>query len=128
MESSVDSSEFIIPNSAEEHLKDFDNNNVVYLSIYFNDKVEGFFVLAIENNNDVEFRRIVVNSKGKGIGQAAIKLMEEYCANKFHSKRMWLDVFAFNERGQHIYKKLGYKQFDVSVHNGKQLFLFEKKL
>ena len=128
MENSNEASAFIIPHTLEKHLSEIQKKTTRYLSIYKDDKLQGFFILSLGLTNDVEFRRVVVASKGDGIGQAAIKLMEAYCKEALSAKRIWLDVFSFNQRGQHIYKKLGYEQFGVDEHEGKQLLLFEKQL
>ena len=89
----------------------------------------GFLILSVDTDSkSIEFRRIVVASKGRGTGQSAIKKMEHYCKHNFNCDRIWLDVFEFNERGQHIYKKMGYKQFKSGEYNGKTLLYFEKGL
>lgn len=128
MESSIENSEFIIPYGLEKHLSEMNNKDVLYLSIYSDDELQGFFILGVGNKHEIEFRRIIVSSKGQGIGQASIALMEVYCQEHFGCKRIWLDVFSFNEKGQHIYKKLGYKQFGDDVYDDKQLLLFEKSI
>lgn len=128
MERSDEASKFIIPHTLEKHLSEINKEDVLYLSIYKDNMLQGFFILSCGTSQDVEFRRVVVSSKGGGIGQESIKLMEEYCKDNLGARRIWLDVFAFNERGQHIYKKLGYQQFGTKVHEGKQLLLFEKQL
>lgn len=128
MENSDEASEFIIPHTFEKHLSELRKKNIHYLSIYKDNALKGFFILSVGMSNDVEFRRVVVASKGDGIGQASIKLMEAYCKENIGASRVWLDVFSFNKRGQHIYKKLGYVQFGVDEYEGKELLLYEKQL
>ncbi len=128
LECAKDTSEFVIPYPAEKHKKEMRKEQIYYLSIYNNKLFSGFIILALESNGSIEFRRIVVASKGKGEGQTAIWEMEKYCATVLKCNRIWLDVFASNLRGIHIYKKLGYKQFKTSEFDGKQLFYFEKTL
>ncbi|BDX06930.1 GNAT family N-acetyltransferase [Planctobacterium marinum] len=128
MESSEETSDYIIPHTLDKHLAELKIPEMLYLSIYQNNELQGFFILKIGEDAEIEFRRIVIGSKGNGIGQAAIKLMEAYCRTNLGARRVWLDVFAFNQRGQYIYKKLGYQQFGKAEHEGKQLLLFEKWL
>ena len=124
-----DTPDFIIPYSSEKHLTEIRKPNVVYLSIVSKDTMLGFIILATEDDSEsVEFRRIVVASKGNGVGQSAIFEMERYCKDILKCNRIWLDVFEINKRGQHIYKKLGYKQFKTGEYNGKVLLCFSKKL
>ncbi|GEM77397.1 GNAT family N-acetyltransferase [Vibrio sagamiensis] len=66
--------------------------------------------------------------KGKGLGQLAIKEMEQYCAEHLNCLKVWLDVFESNSRGIHIYQKLGYTQFKEAFYEGKKLLFMEKML
>ena len=54
--------------------------------------------------------------------------MEDYCRSRFNSRRIWLDVFAFNARGIHVYNKLGYQQFKSGEYESKTLLYMEKLL
>ena len=122
-------SDFIIPYSVEHHRAEMHKPNVVYLSIVSEDTLLGFIILVAEDDSEsVEFRRIVVASKDNGIGQSAISEMERYCVDALKCNRIWLDVFEINKRGQHIYNKLGYGQFKTGEYNGKVLLYFNKKL
>jgi RimJ/RimL family protein N-acetyltransferase len=102
---------------------------LVYLRIIADDKLKGFVMLALDpDQSSVEFRRIVVSTKGLGIGQSAIAKMEEFCRVELGRSRIWLDVFEYNHRGRHIYEKLGYRRFGESVIDGNVLLLYEKTL
>lgn len=57
-----------------------------------------------------------------------MQLMEEYCLNELNASRIWLDVFAANQVGRHIYQKLGYCEFDATEVNGKRLLFMQKWL
>ncbi|KZX02011.1 histone acetyltransferase [Pseudoalteromonas luteoviolacea] len=118
----------IIPYAKEAHLEAMSNEHIVYLSIYAEQKLAGFMILAIVQEKSVEFRRIVISNKGKGVGQKAVALMEAYCVESLKRKHIWLDVFEKNARGIHIYTKLGYSQFDEAIHAGSKLILMEKSL
>jgi RimJ/RimL family protein N-acetyltransferase len=103
MEKDADTSGFILPYSLERHRSELTKPAIVYLSILSAGELTGFFILALDpDNTSVEFRRIVVAQKGIGLGQAAIHAMEDYCRERLGRSRIWLDVFDFNQRGQHI--------------------------
>jgi len=129
MESAADTSQFIMSYSLEQHQIEMKNSNVIYLSIMNQGDISGFIILSSDNDfKDIEFRRIVVASKGKGVGQLAIKAMEQYCAAILKANRIWLDVFETNNRGQHIYQKLGYKVFKSENLNSKALLYMDKAI
>ncbi|TMP82029.1 N-acetyltransferase [Pseudoalteromonas phenolica] len=118
--------EFILPNTYQQHVDMMAQDNFLYLSIFQSDRLVGFLILAIEAGGGIEFRRIVIGHRGQGLGQLAIQAMEYYCLEHFACQRIWLDVFDFNERGQHIYRKLGYQEFKRCQHGEHQLLFFEK--
>lgn len=129
MESNSETSEFIIPYKKERHFNEINNPLNRYVGIYENGKLLGFFILCIEQEGKrIEFRRIVIEKKGFGYGQKAIKELEEYCVAIWNTKIIWLDVFEINKRGIHIYEKLGYKKIDENSINEKRLIIMEKYL
>ncbi len=129
METAPDTEDYILAYDSERHLAEFERDDIVYLSIYAENRLVGFFILALEADpGSLEFRRIVVAERGLGIGRAAIGLMEEYCRDQLGRDRVWLDVFDFNHRGRHLYQKLGYRYFDRGELDGKTLLFFEKSL
>ena len=129
MEQDADAAPNIAPYSPEQHLAQYNRSDIVYLSIYDNHELVGFFILALDpDNTSVEFRRIVVACPDKGIGQQAILKMEAYCRERLQRNRVWLDVFDFNQRGQHVYAKLGYQQFGEKDFHGKTLLCYQKSI
>ncbi|ESP93137.1 MULTISPECIES: GNAT family N-acetyltransferase [Pseudoalteromonas] len=128
MEQESDTEHFIIPYTRSQHLAQMDQANTLYLSIFCKGRLSGFFILVKQHGGDVEFRRVVIAKKHRGIGQLAIKEMALYCKVHLGAKRIWLDVFATNSRGIHVYRKLGYRQFGVSQYQGQQLILMEKQI
>ena len=110
-------------NSLAEHNRLFQKENIFYLNILNNSDTIGFILLNHEiANHSVEFRRIVIKDRNRGFGQIAVRAMESFCKDKLKANRIWLDVFDYNKRGQHIYEKLGYQRFksvkneDILVH------------
>lgn len=129
METAPDTADYILPYDQARHRAEFERDDIVYLSIYRQSRLAGFFILALDPDpGSVEFRRIVVAARGQGIGQAAIPLMEDYCRDQLGRGRVWLDVFACNRRGRHVYEKLGYRCFDRGELDGKPLLFFDKSI
>ena len=129
MESGDDTAEFVFGWNEEKHRAEMQKHDVIYISILKDDKLAGFFVLAIDpDDKTVECRRIVVSNKHRGIGQTAINAMEKYCRTELGRTKIWLDVLETNSRAWHIYEKLGYKKFKKGRQEGKPLSFLNKKL
>ena len=129
MERQADTAGFILPAALADHQAAFDRGDVIYLAIDDHDALAGFILLAPEGDGDsVEFRRIVVCDKGRGAGQRAIRLLDDWCREQLRCRRIWLDVFEFNARARHVYEKLGYRRFDTRDLDGKVLCFYEKSL
>jgi len=129
MERAADTREYITVSSLQAHRQQFARPDIVYLSIYTDAGLAGYIILALEGDGEtVEFRRIVVADKGRGIGRAAISAMEGYCRGRLRRRRIWLDVFESNHRGRHVYEKLGYRLFDTGELRGQKLLLLQKDI
>ena len=127
LEQREDPSHFIGTYSAAEHGRNIVDPRMVYLRILDDGETAGFFILVLDaDGKSVEFRRVVVAPERRGIGQSAVRAMEQYCRLELRRDRIWLDVFDHNARGRHIYEKLGYEQFGRSSYEGKPLFLYQK--
>lgn len=129
MEQDEATADMILPWSLQRHRQAFDRPDIVYLAIHAVDRLAGFFILALDADGaSVEFRRIVVADKNAGTGQRAIGLMENYCRDQLGRRRIWLDVFEHNRRGQHVYRKLGYRETGSGEIDGKKLLYFAKSI
>lgn len=129
MEQLADNASYIIPNTPEKHLVEYSKEDTHYLTIKNANEIAGFIILVVnENSNSAEFRRIVVSQKGLGIGQKAMKLMEQFVVTRLKASRIWLDVFEENARGKHIYEKMGYKTFKTDESNGRTLIFMDKDM
>ena len=127
-EQTDDTREYIISYDLERHRAEFEKDEIIYSSIIFDSRIVGFVILKLEDDlKSVEFRRIVVNEKGRGIGQAALREVGRYCFETLNKERIWLDVFSFNVRGIHIYEKHGYQRIGEADFAEKKLFVYEKK-
>ena len=129
LEQAPDTKQFVLPYSEIEHARNILNSSFVYLRILDAGELVGFFILVLDSEpNSFEFRRAVVSDKGKGVGQSAITAMEQFCRTQLQRTRVWLDVFEYNNRGRHIYEKLGYERYGESDHEGRRLLLYQKRL
>ena len=129
LELDADTLPYILPTSRARHETNMARDDMVYLSIYREDRFAGYFILVLEADGEsVEFRRIVIAEKGAGTGREAIVRMEEYCRDRLGRSRIWLDVFDFNDRGMHLYPSLGYRYTGEQELDGNRLLFFEKSL
>jgi RimJ/RimL family protein N-acetyltransferase len=65
--------------------------------------------LQSENHN-IELKRIVIRAPGRGYGKQILQLLLGKVFGEFGAHRLWLDVFEFNLRAQHVYRSLGFQQ------------------
>ena len=129
MERADDTRTTILADDRGRHVDKLNDPSVVYLRIEVDDEPAGFIILVLDPDGiSVEFQRIVVANKGRGIGQAAIEALHAYCAEQLQRERIWLDVFDFNARARHIYEKMGYRTFAQRHFQGRTLVCYERYL
>jgi RimJ/RimL family protein N-acetyltransferase len=75
-------------------------------------KKSGYIIIAglTNSNKNIEFRRFVISSKGKGFGRESLKLIKKIAFEELKAHRLWLDVREKNERAQNLYKSEGFIQ------------------
>ncbi len=67
----------------------------------------GYALSKIDRKSDVfELRRIVIDDKGKGYGEEAIRAIIKYAFEDLQINRFWLDVYPDNRVGINLYEKL----------------------
>ena len=113
LEQEAENSSFIIPYPLSRHQQVIEDPDEEHLSIFSHDgQMLGFIILAGLKNphQSLEFRRIVIREKGKGWGRLALKAVKQYCFEKLHCHRLWLDVFSFNERARKLYLSEGFRE------------------
>lgn len=112
MENDIENSQFIFPNSKEEHIDLIDDDNIEHLLLSKNNKTIGFVILVgLKNKNrNIEFRRIVIKEKGKGYGRMAIQKLKQHSFEKLNCHRFWLDVLETNRRARYLYQSEGFKE------------------
>lgn len=64
----------------------------------------------LQNPDDsVLLKRIIVQAKGNGHGRAALKEVCQYVFRTLKVNRLWLDVRAFNDRAESLYRSVGFR-------------------
>jgi len=113
IEAEQENENFITAYTKNRHFQVIDSKDELHLTVWdkSTNKIIGFIILAgLENTNlSLEFRRIVVKSKGKGFGRQCLQLTKEHCFNQLKFHRLWLDVFDDNERAISLYKSEGFR-------------------
>lgn len=68
----------------------------------------GFVILRGLGTDVIEFRRIAISPKGRGYGTHAVRLVKEAAFGEMGARRLWLDVYDFNDRARSIYEAEGF--------------------
>lgn len=94
----------------EQHAAALKDKDVVHLIIEKDKNRVGYIILAgLKNENQsVEFQRIVVTEKGKSIGREALRRVKQMAFEDLNAHRLWLDVKDFNERARKLYESEGF--------------------
>jgi diamine N-acetyltransferase len=107
-----ENSPFVTSWTREQHLAALTSEYQSHLIIenIANGSRVGYIILAglPDTNQSIEFRRIVVTEKGKGVGKAALQLVMQLAFEELKAHRLWLDVKEHNVRAQHVYESAGF--------------------
>ena len=71
---------------------------------------DGFVILQGCRNphRSVELKRVVLQSKGQGLGRACVRLLKRMAFRDLHAHRFWLDVKQLNTRALALYASEGF--------------------
>ncbi len=73
---------------------------------------EGFAIL--ENINDpnegAKLKRIAVSEPGAGFGRPFLGAVIGWVFASTPAERLWLDVFTYNDRARHVYRRAGMRE------------------
>jgi len=106
--------EFMLPWPQEKHQHAMADPTYRYLLIESNYEAakdaRGFVILQVlgEDRPAVEIIRIAANPPGRGIGEQALELIKSMAFEELGARKLWLDVFDYNERARHVYRKAGF--------------------
>jgi RimJ/RimL family protein N-acetyltransferase len=59
-------------------------------------------------HHSIEFRRLVITTKGLGYGRAAVRAIKQFAFETCAAHRLWLDVKDFNHRAKRLYESEGF--------------------
>ena len=87
-----------------------DPNYQCFLFVVNSQPVGHCIIYDLQNPDDaILLKRIVVQAKGKGYGRAALEKIMAHVFKTLNANRLWLDVRAFNERAEALYKSVGFE-------------------
>jgi RimJ/RimL family protein N-acetyltransferase len=99
-----DTAPFIHAWPIEEHRAAIADSNVAHWIIEDAARAVpvGFVILRGLGTEIIEFRRIAISEKGRGYGSHAVRLVKEAAFGEMGARRIWLDVYDFNDRARAI--------------------------
>jgi len=96
----------------EQHEAGIRNSNVGHFVVTEADSGEmvGHVILVGLDNADLnlEFKRIVITSKGKGLGRDTVRAVKKYTFEILRFHRLWLEVVTTNQRAKRLYASEGF--------------------
>jgi len=113
------------PKSLVEFQNEFEKDASIFLCVMLDENIVGYIIL-VEEAEAVQLKRIVVDEKHLGVGTEVMLLVEEFCHVKLGKDRLWLDVYADNDRAVHLYEKLGYVRYNKGVENHREVWVYRK--
>ena len=118
MERDAENAPFIRQWSQKQHRSAIKDRNIAHLIIQriSTDDIIGYIIMVgLENyDRNIEFKRLVIADKGKGLGRQAVQLIKRLAFEKFGAHRLWLEVVLHNDRAYKLYKSEGF--IDEGVH------------
>ncbi|MBA4175132.1 MAG: spermidine acetyltransferase [Leptothrix sp. (in: Bacteria)] len=73
-------------------------------------RAEGFVILqgCRSPHKSVELKRLVLQTKGRGLGRACVRLLKRLAFRDLHAHRFWFDVTLLNTRALALYASEGF--------------------
>lgn len=104
--------QFVDQWSRERHKAALTNEDILHLTLVESDTEVpvGYIIMAGLTNphRNIEFKRIVIASKGKGYGRQALRFIKYVAFEQLNAHRLWLDVRVKNSRAQELYRSEGF--------------------
>ena len=103
-------SRFIRPWRHERHAAALDNRNYAYLIAEAQGQIIGFVIFqeVLSADRAINLMRIAVSEPNQGYGKPLMRLAMRHAFIDLGAHRLWLDVFAENDRARHVYRGLGF--------------------
>ena len=109
-EGAPENRDFIAQWSREQHAASLADLDYRYSIIEEDGARIGFMIFQelASPHASVNLRRLVVTSKGRGIGRAAVCEAKRLAFEEWNAHRFWLDVKAHNLRARYLYESEGF--------------------
>jgi RimJ/RimL family protein N-acetyltransferase len=109
-EHAPDNAPFILQWPRQKHLDAMSDPSYAHWIIEQAGRPAGYLILMDlwSPHESVQWRRLVVVDKGRGIGRAAVRLVKQAAFERFGAHRLWLDVMEHNQRAQALYQSEGF--------------------
>jgi diamine N-acetyltransferase len=109
-ERSPDNAPFVLQWTREQHAAAMSDPSYAHWIVEQAGRPAGYLILMdlFGPHESVQFRRLVVQDKGRGIGRAAVRLVKAAAFERFGAHRLWLDVMEHNQRAQALYESEGF--------------------
>lgn len=110
LEADPENSSFITAWPGDRHVFAMHDENFLHAIVLHEGIAVGFVILSgLKNaNQSIEFMRVVIADKGRGLGRTALRAVKKLCFDELKAHRLWLDVKTFNERAQNLYQSEGF--------------------
>jgi len=124
MERDTDNSDFIRQWTVEWHRSACVDDNIAHWLIQTigDGQIVGYIILVglLDFDRNIEFKRIVINEKGRGLGKESVQLIKKVAFENLGAHRLWLEVMEHNERAFRLYESEGFVMEGVHRESLKQ--------
>jgi RimJ/RimL family protein N-acetyltransferase len=109
-ERAPDNAPFILQWPRQRHLDAMSDPSYAHWIVEQGGRPAGYLILMDlwSPHESLQWRRLVVVDKGRGIGRAAVRLVKAAAFERFGAHRLWLDVMEHNRRAQALYESEGF--------------------
>ena len=122
METALENALYVRHWTKEQHRAALDKPDLAHLKIVLDNETLGYVILVGITNIDrsIEFKRIVVQPKGRGIGRQTIRLIKDLVFNHYQAHRLWLEVILDNTKAYNLYLSEGFIEEGIHRESLKQ--------
>jgi RimJ/RimL family protein N-acetyltransferase len=109
-ERAPDNAPFVLQWPRERHVEVTTDLSCAHWIVEQGGRPAGYLILLdlFNPHGSLQFRRLVVTEKGRGIGRAAVRLVKAAAFERYGAHRLWLDVMEHNRRAQALYASEGF--------------------
>jgi RimJ/RimL family protein N-acetyltransferase len=109
-EHAPDNAPFVLQWPRQKHLEAMSDPSYAHWIVQQGGRPAGYLILMDlwSPHESVQWRRLVVVDKGRGIGRAAVRLVKAAAFDRFGAHRLWLDVMEHNHRARSLYESEGF--------------------